>query len=204
VSTRRVLWASRDDPGHEWCELATGPDSSRISGTAVLSAAGTPWRITYAIDLDDGGRTRRVHVAADGPRTEPIIVELAADGLGRWTHPRSGEVVVNEPDALDVDLGFSPATNALPIRRLGLAVGERREIAVCWVRFPSFEVTPGRQVYERVGERAWRYRSGGFEADLTVDADGFVETYADWREVAAVTIPPGRPNAATRPTHRRQ
>ena len=188
VSIRRILWESHDDPGHEWCEVVTRPDASRITGTAVLTAAAVPWRITYKIDLDDVGRTRRVRVFADGARNEPIVLELSADGRGRWTRVESGEVVLDDPVALDVDLGFSPSTNALPIRRLRLAVGEHREIGVCWVRFPSFEVTLGRQLYERVGERTWQYRSGDFEAELTVDEDGLVESYADWRAVANLGI----------------
>jgi hypothetical protein len=188
VPIRRILWQSHDDPGHEWCEVAIRPDSSRIEGSAVLAAGGVPWRIAYGIDLDAAGRTRRVRVSADGPDAAPTTLDLSADGSGRWIRTESGELVVEDPDALDIDLGFTPSTNSLPIRRLGLAVGERHAIAVCWVLFPSFEVVLGRQVYERAGERAWRYRSGEFEADLVVDADGLVEEYADWRRIGAIRI----------------
>jgi hypothetical protein len=188
MTIRRILWQSRDDPGHEWCELRTGPGASRVAGTVVLAADGVPWRIAYEIDLDAKGLTRRVRVTADGRRVAPIVIDLSADGRGRWTHTASAEVVVDRPDALDVDLGFSPSTNSLPVRRLGLAIGESREIEVCWVLFPSFEVKVGRQRYARLGERTWRYRSGDFEAELAVDADGLVEAYADWRMVRNITV----------------
>jgi len=188
VLIRRILWQSHDDPGHEWCELATGPSSSRLAGSVVLATRDAPWRIAYEIDLDDAGRTRHVRVVADGPDAAPTTLDLTADGRGRWVRTESGEVVADDPGAIDVDLGFSPSTNTLPIRRLGLAVGERHEIAVCWVLFPSFDVVVGRQVYERLAKRTWRFRSGSFEGDLTVDSDGLVQEYADWRAVSSITI----------------
>jgi hypothetical protein len=180
ADARRVLWQRRDVPGLEWCELSVGSDASRLRGTLVLARDAVPLMISYTIELDDGGRTRRVRISADG--AAPVDIALEADGAGRWL--RDGLVVVDSPDALDLDLSFSPATNTLPIRRLGLAVGESREIGVAWVLYPSFEIEYGRQTYERLGDRRWRYRSTGFEAELTVDEDGLVESYADWQAIA--------------------
>jgi hypothetical protein len=177
TTTRRVLWQRSDVPGTEWCRLTMGPGGSSLAGTVTLAWEGAPWRIEYAIELDAAGRTRHLAVVADG-----VDLILEADGHGRWT--RHGSVLIDDPDALDCDLGFSPSTNTLPIRRLGLAVGETREIAVAWVLFPSFEVVLGRQSYERLAERTWRYRSTGFEADLTVDEDGLVDAYDEWQAVA--------------------
>jgi hypothetical protein len=88
--------------------------------------------------------------------------------------------VVSSPDAIDVDLGFSPLTNSLPIWRYDLDVGESREIDVAWVLFPSLAVERGRQTYTRTGALAWRYASGGFEAELEVGDDGLVERYGDY------------------------
>jgi uncharacterized protein len=177
----RVLWRRRDVPGLEWCELRATEVPVSLRGVVVIAWEGTPWHIDYAIELDGTGRTRRAMIsAAGGP--EPISIELDANGEGRWL--RDGIAVVDAPDALDLDLGFSPATNALPIRRLGLAVGESAEIGVAWVLFPSFEIEYGRQTYERLAERRWRYRSTGFDAELTVDDEGLVESYAEWEAIA--------------------
>lgn len=197
MAIRRVLWQSSDDPGHEWCSLDDGSAGSagpadpaqpaQIRGTVVLAAEGVPWRITYAIDLGQAGITRHVTVTAEGSRLEPVALELSHDGRGRWTQADTGAVVVDDPNALDIDLAFSPSTNSLPIRRLGLAVGERREIAVAWVLFPSFEVVNGSQTYERLGELAWRYESASFKAELTVDEHGLVDTYFDWRAIASIS-----------------
>ncbi|MGH2465006.1 MAG: putative glycolipid-binding domain-containing protein [Candidatus Limnocylindrales bacterium] len=177
MNSPTVAWQRSDVPGMEWCRLTIGAQGSSLAGMVVVAWDGAPWRIEYAIELDPGGRTRHLTILADG-----VDIVLDADGRGRWT--RDGETVIDDPEALDCDLGFSPSTNTLPIRRLGLAIGEVREIAVAWIHFPSFEVVLGRQSYERLAERTWRYRSAGFEADLTVDADGLVDTYYEWRAVA--------------------
>jgi uncharacterized protein len=178
---RSVLWRRRDVPGTEWCELNVGAAAKAMHGVIAMAWDGQPWRIEYAIELDTAGLTRTVTIDANGG-SSTVSLSLHADGQGRW---RRGEaIVVDSPDALDVDLGFSPATNTLPIRRLGLAIGESAEIGVAWVLFPSFEVEYGRQRYTRLGERRWRYQSIGFEAELTIDEDGLVEDYAEWEAVA--------------------
>ena len=176
-----ILWRRRDVPGLEWCELHARPHRTSLGGVVVMALDDVPWRVDYAIELDSQWRTRRVTLSAEGG-VSPISLELMTDGAGRWL--RDGAVIVDEPDALDVDLAFSPATNTLPIRRLALAVGESAEIGVAWVQFPSFEVEYGRQTYERLAERRWNYTSTGFEAELTVDDDGLVESYAEWEAIA--------------------
>ena len=40
-------------------------------------------------------------------------------------------------EALEVDLSVSPLSNTLPVRRLGLAVGESADITTAYVRVPA-------------------------------------------------------------------
>ena len=88
---------------------------------------------------------------------------------------------------MDLDLNFSPSTNLLPIRRLNLEVGQQAEVKAAWLRFPSFELEPLSQVYERLNEFKYRYSSGGgdFVAELTVNKVGFVTVYPKLWEVEA-------------------
>src|SRR5205085_597994 len=90
---------------------------------------------------------------------------------------------------LDVDLGITPATNTLPIRRLGLAVGERRDIVAAWVRFPELAITPLAQRYTRLAPARFRYEShnGRFVADLDVDDLGLVRLYGNGWQCEAAT-----------------
>jgi hypothetical protein len=80
---------------------------------------------------------------------------------------------------VDIDLGFSPSTDFLPIRRLALNVGEEAVVRAAWLPFASlvFEVLP--RVYRRDGARTYRCESGGgsFVRVLEVNAVGFVISY---------------------------
>ena len=109
--------------------------------------------------------------AGGSPRPVPAAIEIPAVA-----------------GCLDVDLAFTPATNILPLRRLGLAVGESREMTAAWVRFPDLSVEPLAQRYTRLDERRVRYesRGGAFTADLEVDELGLVVSYPPlWERVAA-------------------
>lgn len=80
---------------------------------------------------------------------------------------------------MDVDLNFSPSTNLLPIRRLGLDAGAAAEVHAAWLRFPSLRLERLQQTYTRTGERSYRYESadGAFMRDLEVNAAGLVTRY---------------------------
>jgi hypothetical protein len=61
---------------------------------------------------------------------------------------------------------------------------------VVYVSAPELSVEPVRQRYTLLsrdagrGEALYRYESGSFSADLTVDADGYVTSYPGlWRRV---------------------
>jgi hypothetical protein len=108
----------------------------------------------------------------------------------RLLRTRDGQWLVNDmarPDlagASDVDIGASPSTNALPIRRFRLAVGHSQDLLAAWVQFPSLTVGPAHQRYTRLSEHRYRYESlhSGYQAEITVQNDGIVVQYDNiWR-----------------------
>ena len=182
MSLTRVIWQQLEWHGTEWCEIDRGPSSTRINGLAIVPYEGRPHRVEYTIDLDAEGRTSDARVSATAPGGNHVV-SLEADGRGTWRS--GGRVVVESAAALDLDLGFSPITNSLPIWRFGLSIGETHEIEVAWVLFPTLEVVHGRQSYERRDERTYVYRSRDFEADVRIFEDGLVDEYAGyWRAIA--------------------
>jgi hypothetical protein len=73
----------------------------------------------------------------------------------------------------DIDL-ISASTNTIPIRRLGLAVGETAEVGAAWLRFPVSTLSL-EQRYTRLEEGLYRYESGGGRSSQTrVNGAGFV------------------------------
>jgi uncharacterized protein len=173
-----VLWRRVDTPGHEAARLRFEKPRWHLFGTAVLASDGTPCRLDYRVECDAAWRTLQARV--DGWMGEtPVRLEISADSAGRWR--MNGEEVAAVAGCVDVDLGFSPSTNTLPIRRLGLAVGERAAVRAAWVTFPALTLMPLDQVYSRSGPETYTYESGGgaFRADLTVGAGGLVLRYGD-------------------------
>jgi hypothetical protein len=87
-------------------------------------------------------------------------------------------------DADFFDLGHSAFFNSLPVARdrlLGQGAAAR-DYTMRFVRVPELAVEPSRQRYEPLGNRVVRYRSNGYQADITFDADGFVDLYQDYLE----------------------
>ena len=180
---QECLWQRLDRPGLERCELARGADGWSLRGTILTLEEGRSAEVRYRIDCDAAWRTRAVEVELrDGEGTREL--RLTAEG-GRWF--AGGTELESVKGAVDVDLGWTPSTNTLPIRRLGLEVGERSgEIVAAWVRFPELTVEPLSQVYERLADRRYRYTSDGgrFTAELEVDGEGLVIEYRGfWRRV---------------------
>jgi uncharacterized protein len=82
------------------------------------------------------------------------------------------------------DLHHSAFFNSLPVARDGLLKqgAAAREYTMRFVRVPELTAEPAWQRYEPLGYRVVRYRSGGYQADITFDADGFVALYQDYLE----------------------
>jgi hypothetical protein len=119
---------------------------------------------------------------------EARTIALERDAKGNWTV--DGKAVRALKGCTDVDLGCSPSTNTLPIRRLSLGMGASKTIQAAWVRFPELATVKAAQTYTRLDEFTYRYKSGTFEAELTVDDDGLVAAYADWQRTG-VAMGPG-------------
>lgn len=182
-SVRTIVWARIDGKGMELATLSPAVRGYTMEGTAIVVSDATPFVIRYAIELDDGWQTRRVRI--DGNRaSEPFQIELLAEN-GVWR--RNGEALPQFDGCVDIDLGFSPSTNTLPIRRCAAAADERVDVAAVWLRFPELTLERLEQSYERMSERSYLYRSAtGFEATIEVDGDGLVLNYPrGWKALAS-------------------
>ena len=51
---------------------------------------------------------------------------------------------------LDIDLGFTPATNMVAIRRLGLRVGQEAEAPAAWLNYKTMRLATLAQKYLRI------------------------------------------------------
>jgi uncharacterized protein len=167
-----ILWQDISNGALDRCRLDSTPSGLRLAGTVLTAAYGDPLVVRYLVVTDENGLTRRVELDLDG--STPRV--LLADGVGRW-HWDGVSELTDVAGALDVDLTVTPATNTLPIRRLGLEVGQAADLRMAWIQFPDLEVIPSEQRYERLTQDRWRFSTGDFQAELVVDRDGLVLDY---------------------------
>jgi hypothetical protein len=85
----------------------------------------------------------------------------------------------NLQECLDLDLGFTPATNLAQLRRIALLVGQAANVPVAWLDAPFGSLEKLQQRYERRTTETYWYAAPrfGYSALLQVDAAGFVEKY---------------------------
>jgi hypothetical protein len=189
---RLLLWSGLDAWRAEAAAVDLADDGLRAIGTQ-LGVDPVPYRLDYELDAADGFVTRMLQLQATGEGWKRRF-RLTHDGAGRWgceaseegaaaLPPAGGDVEV-VTGALDCDLGFSPLTNTLPVRRRGLH--ERRDsedFLMAWVSVPDLGLHPSRQRYEHVrrdGEGSVvRYvgEHRNFTSELELDRDGLVLVY---------------------------
>jgi hypothetical protein len=187
MTTRRVAWRRSDEvQADEHCTITLRDGGLSLVGTVLGSEDGVPVRVEYRVLVDPAGATTAVHVR-DLRGFAQRTLTLTRDAKGGWTI--DGAAAKRLKGCFDVDLGCSPSTNTLPIRRLRLGTGQSKTIQAAWVRFPELTVEKGAQTYTRLDEFTYRYRSGTFEADLVVDDDGVVAQYAEWQRTGVAQGP---------------
>lgn len=146
-----------------------------IEGVAVFVHEREPCRLDYRVRTDEMWRTRDAWVSG-WIANRNLAIDVEVDANGKWVQNDVECVAV--AGCIDVDLGFSPSTNTLPIRRLGLDVGQSAVVRAAWLPFPLFELRVLEQRYTRTGPRTYMYESGTFRAELDVDELGAISTYS--------------------------
>jgi hypothetical protein len=162
---RTAAWQHRDARnGFEVVFLDTGEDGYRIEGHTAAVEDGQAWAVEYVITLDRDWLTKSalVHGRSATGRHELM---LEADGAGGWTV--NGAPARELDGCLDVDLEASSFTNAFPVHRLGLEVGQEAEAPAAYVRALDLSVERLEQRYAREandGDRQrYHYTSPAFE-----------------------------------------
>ncbi|HWS71623.1 MAG TPA: putative glycolipid-binding domain-containing protein [Thermoanaerobaculia bacterium] len=178
-----ILWRRLDLPGHDACRLSSSGTDWQLSGTAVFLDEGRPTLLAYEVTCDEWWHVREGSVSGwSGPI--PITARFARSAAGSWT--MNGIVASSVDDCLDLDFGFTPATNIIQIRRMALAVGERREVPVAWFDPSAARLVRLPQIYERRSKSTYRYEAPTvpYSGELEVNDAGFVRLYPGlWEQV---------------------
>ena len=174
-----VLWHCSALHSAEHFTLQRVDDAWVLTGDAALLVDGVPGHVHYRITASKGwvvDTTSIRFVIGDDHRVLEIVHADAA-----WTV--NGQPRPDLAGCTDVDLGWTPATNTIPLRRLAGDIGDAVEIHAAWVRFPELDIRANEQRYLRLASNLWRYQSGPYDFELVVSDDGLVLEYGDdlWR-----------------------
>ncbi|ANH70654.1 hypothetical protein ABE85_17330 [Mitsuaria sp. 7] len=172
------LWnAAQPGVGIEHMRLSDGHADGVV--IAIDEEAGS-FRLAYRLDWDERWRLREAALSLiDGEGASIRSMQLKTDGGGHW-QDGEGRALADLDGCLDIDIWPTPFTNSFPIRRVSLAIGERREFRMAWVDGTTLTVRAQAQAYTRLDDRRYRFESldgSGFTADLPVDDDLLVLDY---------------------------
>ena len=167
-------WQDWDGNGLEHLVLQDRGNGFTAESSVIGEADGERFAVLYTVVCDRDWRTALFEVNVVGSGRSVLFT---GDGAGNWQDGARRLPELN--GAIDVDITATPFTNTLPIRRLGLAVGEATEIDVVWADPDEAVVQRDPQRYTRLGERTWRFDSldSDFTAELEVDEDDLVLDY---------------------------
>jgi hypothetical protein len=151
-----------------------------IRGATSGLQGGQAWVAGYALHLDPSWCTRRARVVTETVEGRAEIA-LETEGDGHWTV--DGSAAPGLDGCFDVDLEASAVTNALPVHRLGLGVGEAADAAAVYVRATGGDVERLGQRYLRLDDHTGRQRydyeapAFDFHCVLEYDRSGLVLGY---------------------------
>jgi hypothetical protein len=166
--------------GFEVAYFIPEPQGLRVEGTSCALQDRATWAVSYRIAVDDSWRTRSAGITTV-TAAGSIESLIESDGAGHWLI--DGENVADLDGCLDIDLEASALTNAFPVHRLGLGVGENAAAPAAYVRVHSTVVERLDQLYARVedrsGSQCFDYAAPAFDftCRLIYDEYGLVVDY---------------------------
>jgi hypothetical protein len=176
VEIATILWRRLDAAGHDACRLVQESGGWWLEGAAVFLHEGAPASLAYRVDCDATWGTRGGAVRGwIGARA--VDVRITRTPEGGWT--LDGRSVPGLERCIDLDFGFTPATNLFQIRRVALRVGQQAGVPVAWLDVAEGTLDRLEQRYERRAVDEYWYEAPRFQysASLRVNETGFVEGY---------------------------
>jgi uncharacterized protein len=178
-----AAWNRLDQPGRDAASLRSRGGGWLLQGAAVFDHDGRSAAVAYQVEVDARWVTKRGLISGFlGDQT--IEHEIRRDDQG-WR--LNGVAVQGLEHLVDLDYGFTPATNVLQLSRLALRRGQRAEVPVVWFDLDTASLVELPQTYERRSEASYWYEAPTvpYRALLEISPNGFVQSYPDlWRLVA--------------------
>lgn len=173
--TLHALWRRLDVPGHDAAFVVAQAWGWSLCGMAVFGHAAGAICVAYEVALERDWSTRGGELR--GHREGQFFhhrIERRPDGWYLDGHHQAGL-----ESLVDLDFGFTPATNLQQMRRVVFDGGASIELPVVWfdVGMQRLERLPQR--YERRGDKRFWYEAPtvGYQGLLELADHGFIAQY---------------------------
>jgi uncharacterized protein len=177
-----AAWRRLDRPGCDAALLRPIGDGWVLRGAAAFDHDGGSVAVAYQVEVDARWETKRgVITGLLGDQT--VQYEIRRDNAG-WR--LNGLLVEGLKHLVDLDYGFTPATNVLQLSRIALEPSQRAEVPVVWFDLDSASLIELPQTYERRSEASYTYEAPTvpYQGLLEIAPNGFVQSYPYlWRLV---------------------
>lgn len=170
-----ILWSGIEYYSLENCVIDVKDNGVHIDSVIVGLYEKKIYRVEYKLTLNAHWEVYHCTVKSQHDDKTEELELIKEQHLwimnGKYHHDFSG--------CFDVDIPLTPFTNSLPINRLQLNQDEEKEIDVIYIDILNHEIRRVKQKYIRVSEKSYHYENipNDFEAEITVDKEGFVIDY---------------------------
>ncbi|KZE82141.1 hypothetical protein AV654_08775 [Paenibacillus elgii] len=173
-----MVWRPSTGIGYEHVKVREENNQILIDSIVIGSQnTNDIFRVKYDIVLDKSWVTRAVAIRYLG---EDQVLRLSSDGNGIWKDEQ-GQVIPELSGCVDIDLSCTSFTNTLPINRLSYEPLQQQEIQVVYISAADLSYKQVEQNYTLLesGKESsvFRYQSGNFTENITVDSNGIVVLY---------------------------
>ena len=180
--TEFAAWMRLDRPGRDSAMLEPSDGGWLLRGAAAFDHERGSAAVAYQVEVDARWETKRGLISGFlGDQT--VQHEIKRDNAG-WR--LNGLRVEGFEHLVDLDYGFTPATNVLQLSRIALKPGQSAEVPVAWFDLDSASLTELPQRYERRSEASYWYEAPTvpYQNLMEIAPNGFVRSYPElWRLV---------------------
>lgn len=172
---RLLQWESSYYNSTELCSVEFSTSEIAIKSNITGQYDGTQFTADYNIRATSAWRTYSFDIRYTFNDKHYTIEAIHQND--RWLV--NGELREEFKNCIDIDITLTPLTNSLPINRLVMKNNKPQQITVFYVDVLENTIRPVHQQYTKKSQTEYNFQNvpNDFEADITVDKNGFVTHY---------------------------
>lgn len=180
TTSATAIWRRLDVPGRDAARVSQTANGYELFGQSVFLDPRGPTALRYVLDLAPDWSTRAGRITGFiGERAIDTHIVRTQKG---WTFDDKN---FGMAEVIDLDLGFTPATNMVQLKRVSLSIGDAADFDVAWLEAGDEKLVRLPQEYRRVSEFDYDYNSptADYRATIVLAPSGFAADYPGLWEI---------------------